>query len=358
MTQLAHNSIFSVNFGQAAVRGLYFEGVELSSAVAVSQRGNPVNGLAVVTKLIEENLGRKISPAEVIISGTKETLDLLDGKVKADLVPEEKSITSAEAYLTKVLSGPAAVLDLGPSAFFDRAPSEEIGRWLPFSANLTDIENYLANKRLFPRIVPINEHEYEIDLAVARQAIIKLGQKEGKEYLPVSTKLALVLTGGLLTAIPTTTDLISVLLDSFYMKSGVTVYLDAKNELIPAGAIFSKYEAAEIPLAERLRKLGSILHLGGAHEFTIDFGTESRQRLILQPGEIATLPSGGEHELNISVDSGKSRHEYQLSGGEGGIYLDNRPRPLGLVAGSKDSVGKILAWRKLLTVERIFSEVT
>jgi hypothetical protein len=357
MTQSAHNSIFSVSFGQAAVRGLYFEGSELHSAVAVSERGNPVNGLAVVTKMIEENLDRKISPAEVIISGTKETLDLLDGRVKADLVPEEKAITSAEGHLTKALLGPAAVLDLGPSAFFDRAPSEEIGRWLPFSANLTDIENYLANKRLYPRIIPVTEHEYEIDLAVARQAIIKLGQKEGKEYLPVSTKLNLVLTGGLLTAIPATNDLISVLLDSFYFKSGVTIYLDAKNELIPAGAIFSKYEAAEIPLSSRLRKLGSILHLGGNHEFTIDFGTQSKQRLVLQPGEIATLPSGGEHELEISVDSGKSRHEYKLFGGEGGVYLDNRERPLGLVAGSKDSIGKILTWRKLLSGERLFSEV-
>lgn len=356
MTQPVHNSIFSVSFGQAAVRGLYFEGSHLYQAFTVAEKNNYLNGLAVVTKLIEEKSGGKISPSEVIIAATKSTLEELEGKVKAEFVTEEKAITAAERYLTKTLGGPSAVLDLGPSAFADRIAAEDVGRWLPFSANLTDIENYLANKRIYPRVIPVTEHEYEIDLAVARQAIIKLGQKDGKEYLPVTLPLNLVLTGGLLTSIQNVPDLAILLLDSFYFKSGTTVYVDSDNNLVPAGAVFSKYEEAEIPLDKRLKKMGSILHLGGSHELTIDFGLETKQRLKLLPGEIAALPAGAEHEIEISVDSGKSRHEYKLSGGEGGVFLDNRQRPLGLVAGSKDSVAKILAWRKSLSGERLFSE--
>jgi hypothetical protein len=355
MTPSAQPSIFSVSFGQASIRGLYLDGVT-TSVVALSERRDPLYGLSVATKLIEDKIGHKINPAEVIISGSKSIIDIIASQIKAEVVPEEKAIAAAEKYLTAAMSSPAAVLDLGPSAFLDHGPAEEIGRWLPFTANLSDIENYLAGKRLFPRVVPVTEHEYQIDLSVARQAIIKLGQKEGKEYLPVSSKLNLIITGGLLTSITDLSDLVLVLLDSFYFRSGVSVYLDTSGDLIPAGAIFSRHEDRELSLTNSLRQIGSLLHLGGAHELTIDFGYESKQRLRLLPGEIVGLPVGAGIEMELIVDTGRSKHEYKLLGGEGGVYLDNRPRPLGLVAGSKDSISKIQNWRKSLSGERLFAE--
>src|SRR5581483_3996048 len=204
-------------------------------------------------------------------------------KVEASFLTEEKAVAAAEHLMTKKTGAPTAILDLGPSAFLDRYPAEEIGRWLPFVTNLTDIENHLANKRLYPRVLPISAHEYEIDLAVARQAIIKLGSREGKDYLPIETKINLVVTGGLLSA-AATADLAGVILDGFYFKSGANIQVDSGGVLGALGAILSDDPHLDPPMPD-LKQVGSMLHLGGAHRVTIDFGFETKQRLELEPGQ-------------------------------------------------------------------------
>lgn len=358
MTNPAPNSIFAVAFGQASTRAIYLSQDKIFSATASTTKGDLPYGLAVVTKFVEESVGHKIEPDEVIVSGNQSNLDLLSGKVEASFVTEDKAIAAAERALTKKLAAPTAILDLGPSAFLDRYPAEEVGRWLPFIVNLTDIENHLANKRLYPRVLPVSRHEYEIDLAVARQAIIKLGAKEGTDHLPVETKMNLVLTGGLLTSIPSLADLASVLLDSFYFKSGATIFIDTSSDLLPIGAVLSEHPDLEIDLTSQWRQIGSVLHLGGAPKLTVDFGYHDKQRLVLESGELIVLPAGAENKINVSVGGGKTSHHFELTGGEGGIYLDNRPRPLGVVVSSKDSIAKIASWRKALSGQGFLEEVT
>lgn len=355
MSKSTAQNIFSINFGQAVVRAVYLSAGKINSTTISTTKSDLSYGLAAITKATEDQVGGKLKPDLVIVSGGQATLDSLEGKIEGKLVTEDKAIAAAERRLTKSLGKPTAVLDVGPSAFLDRYPAEDVARWLPFVVNLNDIENHLANKRLYPRVLPINTHEYEIDLAVARQAIIKLGEKEGHENLAIETDLNLVLTGGLLTAIPKVSDLASLVLDSFYFKDGVTIYLDQTSDLVALGAVLSEMPEVEIDLFSAMRKIGSAIHLGGVSRVSIDFGYEKSQQLELSGNELLALPADKDHSIKLS-HSGKKVHE--LNGGEGGVYIDNRRRPLGLAASSKETIGKITAWRQSLNISSLTTEET
>lgn len=353
MTNTAQHPVFAATFGQVLTRAIYLSDGQVTSATTPTTRDDLSLGLGLVTKELETKVGRKITPSSVVVSGSQQDLDSLAGKIEAVTIPEDQAITAAERFLTEQSGLPTAILDLGPSAFLDRYPAEEVARWLPYSVNLNDVENHLANKRLFPRVIPVTRHEYEIDLAVARQAIIKLGQKDGHDYLKIETTMNLVLTGGLLTAVPSISDLAGVILDGFYFKSGTNVYQDIAGDLVPLGAILSAWPDTKIDITSSLSRLGSMIHLGGSHKLSLDFGYETKQRLSLGPGEIVVLPAGEDHSIEVSVSSHKLSHRYKLSGGVGGIYLDNRIRPLGVIASSKDSIAKILTWRKQIAAEKL-----
>lgn len=346
-------NIFSINFGQAVVRAVYLSAGKIYSTTISTTRGDLSYGLAAITKATEDLTGGKLRPDLVIVSGGQATLDALKGKIEGQVVPEDKAIAAAERYLTKNLGKPTAVLDVGPSAFLDRYPAEDIARWLPFVVNLNDIENHLANKRLYPRVLPVSIHEYEIDLAVARQAIIKLGEKEGRDDLTIETNLNLVLTGGLLTAIPKVADLMSLVLDSFYFKDGVTLHLDQTSDLVALGAVISEVPQVEIDLPSTIHQIGSAIHLGGLSRLSVDFGYDKTQQLELRGGEIIALPA--EAKQTIKLNAGP-KATYELVGGEGGVYIDNRRRPLGLAASSKESIAKIVAWRESLQANGLTDE--
>src|SRR5437588_1470770 len=228
-SQTAPESTLAVIFGQAVTRAMLWQDGQLRSTFALRIPGELSYNLAAVGREVEKSFGKGIDPSKVIVCGPSSELDRLKD-LDATVVTEEKAVAAAEKYLTAKLGGPTAILDVGPSAYLDHFPADQISRWLPFIVNLTDVENHLANKRDYPRVIPVTEHEYELDLAVARQAIIKLGERQGKDYLEVEDGLNLVVTGGLLSGIPRASDLLAVLMDSFVFRSGVRVYVDTASE--------------------------------------------------------------------------------------------------------------------------------
>lgn len=53
----------------------------------------------------------------------------------------------------------------------DQIALEDIARWLKVSPNPTQLENYLANRILYPQTVPLTRDDMEIDLAILREAL-------------------------------------------------------------------------------------------------------------------------------------------------------------------------------------------
>lgn len=348
----APESILAVLFGQAVTRAVLFDG-RLKSTFTLRIPGDLSVNLAAVGKEIEKSFGKGINPSKVIVCGPSSDLESLRD-LDAVVVSEEKAVAAVEKYLSEKLGGATAVLDVGPSAYLDQFPADQVARWLPFIVNLTDVENHMANKRDYPRSIPITEHEYELDLAVARQAIIKLGERQGADYLEVKDGINLVVTGGLLSGVAKTADLLAVLLDSFKFNSGARIYHDTTGELTALGALLCEEEKVDVNYVESLSLVGTVIHLSGEH-CTVTFGVHDKQRLSVESGDIVNLPIGDE-VVQVKAGYPKSSEKFELSGGGAGIYLDNRPRPLGIVSGSKDSMTKISAWRKALSPTGLFEE--
>jgi hypothetical protein len=349
----APESTLAVIFGQAVTRAVLLYDGQLRSTFTLRIPGELPANLTAVGKQIEKTFGKSINPSKVIVCGPSSDLEKLKD-LDAVVVTEEKAVAAAEKYLSAKLNGSTAVLDVGPSAYLDQFPADQIARWLPFIVNLTDVENYVANKRDYPRAIPVTEHEYELDLAVARQAIIKLGERQGKDHLEVENGLNLVVTGGLLSGVKKTEDLLAVLLDSFVFKGGVRVYRDTTGELTAFGALLSEDVGVDVDFLKELSLLGSLIHLTG-EQCVVTFGVHDKQKLSIASGDIVNLPIGDE-VAQVRVNYPKSSEKYELSGGGAGIYLDNRPRPLEVVSGSKDSMAKIVVWRKVLETSGLFEE--
>ena len=53
----------------------------------------------------------------------------------------------------------------------DQIPAESIIKWLKPVPMQTQLENYLANKILYPQSIPLSPYEMQIDLAILREAL-------------------------------------------------------------------------------------------------------------------------------------------------------------------------------------------
>lgn len=62
----------------------------------------------------------------------------------------------------------------------DQIAVENIVRWLKPPPEPGNIENYLAQRILYPQTVPITETEMKVDLAILREALRLLSPKSGK----------------------------------------------------------------------------------------------------------------------------------------------------------------------------------
>lgn len=54
---------------------------------------------------------------------------------------------------------------------------EAVASWLKPTPNLIQLENYLANKILYPQTLPLNEYEMKIDLSILRETLKINGPK-------------------------------------------------------------------------------------------------------------------------------------------------------------------------------------
>lgn len=333
----------SFSFGKAAVRAAYLAGDKLHHASCVKV-DDYAQTLTYLSKQIEKESG-KLDPDEVFIIGSSTDLDQL-GDVAATLVTEEDATRLSERYLSKETAYPTAILDIGASAFLDHFPAEAVARWLPFIVNLNDIENYLANKRLFPRTIPPTNHEYEIDLAQVRQSIIKLGEREDQPYLEIPEFFNLMVTGGVVCKIPRR-DLVSLLLDSTFLPEGGRVLVD-QNGLVPLLGPMSSHKDFDYHYGGAT-EMGILLHLTGDGRKDLTITSGEKRSLSVGLNEIVVVTGLGE-SIELQVKEEKKTVRFHFPTSLGTLYLDNRYRPLPVSAGSKEAIARILNWRQSLEV--------
>lgn len=55
--------------------------------------------------------------------------------------------------------------------YLDQIPVSDLTKWLPSKIELHALENYIANKIIYPQTLPLNQMEMNIDLALLREAV-------------------------------------------------------------------------------------------------------------------------------------------------------------------------------------------
>lgn len=190
----------------------------------------------------------------------------------------------------------------------DTIPTEDISQWLKVQPDQKYLENYIANRIIYPQVAPVSEGDIDIDLALLREALKRtpvfykqsLPSKDGR---PKDKKIFIPDT--FTKRFPNLAKLAWAFIDAYSPKEITTLVLvsDSKDEVI-GSLINPKIEKSgffEIKVEENKFKVktGSLMvipcNLSHCH---LDF--RSKNAKILGKGEITFEVPGG--KLGIVID--------------------------------------------------------
>jgi hypothetical protein len=233
----------------------------------------------------------------------------------------------------------------GGGFIMDRIDFEKIGRWLPFFASPAEIEEFSANKSLYPASVALTREVFYLDLACLREKIRQqFIQQVGPQKIVVLTKK---------------------LLDATFSPSLATlVALDALQPL-DVTPIIKKVDGEEIRLgtAVCLSKVNKKKKI--AAKIVCDFGKiasnakiapgakKKRVEVEVPPEEIVVIPVKKDQKVVLTISCsgarllGKKKSRVEAKGGEVGVVIDGRGRPINLLFGETESQKKVERWARV-----------
>lgn len=265
--------------------------------------------------------------------------------------------------------------------------SQELLTWLAFKMNLSDVNDYLENQKLYSTLLPIFPRDLGIEMAAAREKIRTLlrNQSDGLNLEQIT------LSGGIFCACPFADQSLQIFLDSFEnLPTKTDVFLDRQNVLSCLGVLKSVAEKVYDAVPNQLLPtfLGSVLRLSGSvelrlsvglpSELTTQIGEESLFVFPLAEGDVAQAitaslassesrraslassepvsPSsrrGGSRRARLGEPGGPHRESsskqiWSVRGGLLGLVVDTRRYPLSFPADSARRLEIIKTWQKQL----------
>jgi uncharacterized protein (TIGR01319 family) len=264
---------------------------------------------------------------------------------------------------------------------------ENILRWLPFKLDERDLRNRLINKMIRPTTIPQTLEELIVEHAVAREAL-RLGLKHHKSiatrlkgirtehedvswmfksveedsYIDLMKISIMAGTGGLLSHAPRRIQPMYILTDA-WQPEGLTWFFQDSVFMMPhLGVLSTVYPEAAWQIFDKdcLVRLGTVIAPRGTAQEGQEVMTvkmkmpngESREE-TMNFGEMRCIPLGVGQEakvivtlrkgFDIGVEPGKA-FEAVAIGGEAGIILDTRGRPLMLPENEEKRRAKLLEW--------------
>lgn len=215
--------------------------------------------------------------------------------------------------------------------------------------------DYLANKRFFPLQTPISTGEQLVELTAIRFAFENL---KSESKLPSSrVERATILSGRGLSAAQNPGQLLLAYLDGFQPVGVEQVYWD-EVECLMALAVLD----VSGPL-DFFRQLGTVISF--SHQLALDetvalceldLGLRQKQEIVVKSGELMRIPfaPGVSGKIMIGLNRGVElpvvQSVLEVEGGELGIVLDARGRPLRIETDNKLAIDELLKkWESSLT---------
>lgn len=203
----------------------------------------------------------------------------------------------------------------------DAIKTEDIARWLKPQPQLTFIENYLAQRILYPQTVPITSQDMNLDLAILREAIRSSAHGDKKSIMLgdnpfINFTLRKILIPGkflnFVKDLPTITwvfidALLSERKEADFFEDLWTVVVTGETDEIVGSILLPKFKdkssVIQLGVAEKVYKIGA--------------------------GTLSVVPCSKQRcEITFKISSGKMLGKNQLTvevyGGRLGLVIDGR----------------------------------
>lgn len=204
----------------------------------------------------------------------------------------------------------------------DSISAEAIALWLKPVPEFSRIENYLANKILYPQTLPQTEYEMQIDLGILREAL-RMNAPEGgnallgnNPFINVTLRKILI-PQKFLEFVPNVSVLAMVFIDAFLTST------PKKDFFADLWTIVLTDDADEV--------VGSLI----LPEFDQSSGrmnlSVSGKDYLIRPGSFNIIPCSKERcEIIYKIKNGKmlgkSENAVEVAGGSLGLLVDGRKR--------------------------------
>jgi len=267
--------------------------------------------------------------------------------------------------------------------------ARNIGRWLCRDVASGEIANGLRNKSIRPTTLPHRPEDLELEQATAREAIrlavdhhaeamARLGgirrdealhhllEQEDTSPMPGIVAGLVLGAGGVLARAPERGDAVLILLDAVQPAPLACLALDSIGALPHLGALACvDPDAARSLLPQVLLPLGTCFAPRGESKvegeviatITVDHPRRGEMVLALRYGEVKRIPLERGRIARITAspvrgwDCGAGRgrtYTAEVSGGETGLVLDGRGRPIVLPADPVLRRTRLETWRREL----------
>ncbi len=267
---------------------------------------------------------------------------------------------------------------------------ENVLRWVPFDIDEGELRNRVKNKMVRPTTIPSLLRDLQVEQAIAREALrlslvqhrdfateLKGRQRardiseafeqkgSGGSLVDMMALDLLVGSGGVLSHAPRRVQAALMLIDSFEPAGVTRLAVDSIFMMPQLGVLATVHKAAAtevfdrdclVPLGTCLAPVGS--PRGGAPlaQLRLELPDGTRQ-IELQRGALQRLPLGPglkarcriEPSRGVDVGAGPGvALETELEGGEVGLILDGRGRPIEVPSTAAERVAAIEAWNAAL----------
>ena len=262
---------------------------------------------------------------------------------------------------------------------------DNVSQWVPFEIDDKDLTNRIANKMIRPTTIPQTLNELKIEQAIAREALrlsfiqhknfavsLKGVQKErtisdtfdqkmsGESLVNMMELDLLVGSGGVLSHAPKRHQAMRMLIDSFQPEGITEIAVDSIFMMPQLGVLSEVHESAALEVFEKdcLIKLGTcitpVCDKANQNQDLLYFSIKSdkvEKEGSLKVGQMIYLDLHDEFytikiipskRVDIGFGIGKE-YNGKVKGGEVGIVLDGRNRPLN-INNFNNRIDKIIEW--------------
>ncbi len=205
-------------------------------------------------------------------------------------------------------------------------PFEKVARWIPFAVDHQEVEDFVGNKLFYPTTIPQDWRELILHQAFLCEKL-RLEQKVSGEKITDAPE-SLLVPPAIVKLSPCLWQAVYLFLNSFEPEGVFKLLIkqEEKTENLGTCVCFSG-------LSEKDEKI----------ELKSDF-KDGQKKIQIEKDTIFVIPLKTEEEAEISVKTnglklcGKNEQRIKVSGGEVGIIIDTRGRPLKLP--TCDGVGR------------------